>query len=106
MGTLSGFCKQCGFCCRNVQFVIPATPDALEWAKARGIQRVQSNENFIELRFPQLCINYQSDGKCSIQREKPHACEKFPRNMLEFWEKHGMNPMQSLGPQCGFTYKE
>ena len=105
MGILKGFCKQCGFCCTHVQFTIPTTSDALEWSRARGIQIVQSNEQWTELRMPQACLNYQSDGKCTLQdKGKPQACKEYPKNMIEYWERHGMDPVLSLTEHCGFKY--
>jgi hypothetical protein len=59
----------------------------------------------MELRIHQICLNHRSDGTCALNGDqKPLACKEYPLNMIEFWERHGMNPALSLSDNCGFKY--
>jgi Fe-S-cluster containining protein len=83
---------------------MPFSEEALKWAHGRGLRITQHNERFMEIRVPQICMNYRSDGKCSIHKDKPSVCAEFPMNMVDFWEQHGMDPAVSLSNGCGFKY--
>jgi len=105
MGGLKGGCVQCGYCCEHVQFTIPDGPAATEWAKARGIEIIHQNGQFMELRIKQHCLNHQPDKSCALHGDKkPLVCQEFPYNMITFWERHGMDSVKSLGDTCGFKY--
>jgi len=79
---------------------------AMEWAQARGIQVTQVNDQFMEMRLPQVCKNLKEDGTCGLQDSKPTTCVAYPFSMINFWENRGFDPVECLGPQCGFKYEK
>lgn len=96
-------CQQCSLCCRVMTFFWP-TDQALdeEWLKARGYVKVQENASWVEYQVDHVCPKLGRDGKCEIHTEKPKNCRDYPLNALKRYALMGLDPLKSIGDQCGY----
>ena len=110
---IEGKCVGCTTCCTELNVIYARSPELDEWIEARrvkpgrdrGLKIVQQNEQFVEVAFKEPCPQLK-DGKCLIQDTKPKVCRDYPQNLENFWVRKGLDPNKSLGPKCGFRYKE
>ena len=93
-------CNKCAHCCRFLSFVYPKNPQEMGWLKARGFKIVQMSETHVEVRLFHPCPQLRPDG-CKIHDNKPDACKAYPMQTLNRIA-HGLDPLKSLGPECGF----
>jgi len=107
--TKNNRCIQCGWCCKHIHYFYPNTPVVSEWLKARGFKIVQFSKTHIEASIYNECPHLKAtweNGKekyyCGIQDKKPRGCKSYPGIDLETYEKIGLDPNKSLGPNCGF----
>ena len=73
-------CKQCGSCCKYLEFIFNYDPVKIEFYKARGLV-VHEYDDHIVVNVPHICDKLRSDGVkwfCSIHKTKPIACKQWP----------------------------
>ena len=90
-----------------MHFDYPNTKQIKEWCVARGMEVVTESETDLVMRLNSPCPHLK-ESKCDLHGcNKPKGCVDYPnfKIMESTYSERNINPLDTLGPKCGFRKK-